>query len=159
METKTEPLIRTDVPEMVITRILNAPRELVFKVWTEAEHIKHWWGPNGFTNTISKMEFRPGGMWEFVMHGPDGTDYPNVNEFVEIVRPEKIVLKHGHEPVFTMTITFEEVGNQTRLTISNRFESREVFDNAIEKYGAAVGLKQNVDRLEDYVLKMKQANN
>jgi len=151
METKTEPVIRTDEPEMVITRILNAPRELVFRVWTEPEHIKHWWGPNGFTNTISKMEFRPGGIWEFVMHGPDGTDYPNVNEFVEIVKPEKIVLKHGHEPVFFMTVTFEEIGNKTRLTLRNRFESAEVFDMAVKKYGAAEGLKQNVDRLVAYI--------
>jgi len=152
MEPKNEPLIRTDVPEMVITRILNAPRDLVFRIWTEPEHIKHWWGPNGFTNTISKMEFRPGGVWEFVMHGPDGTDYTNVNEFIEIIRPEKIVLKHVLNPVFTMTVTFEDTGdNKTILTIRNRFESREVFDNAVEKYGAAVGLKQNVDRMEDYL--------
>ena len=151
METKTEPLIRTDVPEMVITRILNAPRELVFRVWTEPEHIKHWWGPTGFTNTISKMEFRQGGIWEFVMHGPDGTDYPNVNEFIEIVKPERIVLKHIQEPVFTMTVTFEDLGDKTKLTISNRFESFEVFEHAVKKYGAAEGLKQNVDRMEDYV--------
>ncbi len=151
METKTEPLIRTDVPEMVITRILNAPRDLVFRVWTEPEHIKHWWGPNGFTNTISKMEFRPGGLWEFVMHGPDGTDYPNVNEFVEIVRPEKIVLRHGHEPVFTMTVTFEEMGDKTKLTIRNQFESAAVFEMAVKQFGAAEGLKQNVERMEDYI--------
>ena len=151
METKTEPLIRTDVPEMVITRILNAPRDLVFRVWTEPEHIKHWWGPKGFTNTISKMEFRPGGIWEFVMHGPDGTDYPNVNEFVEIVRPERIVLKHVYDPVFFMTVTFEEVGNKTKLTIRNRFESAAVFEMAVKQFGAAIGLKQTVDRMEDYI--------
>ena len=152
METKNEFIMRPGEPEMMITRILNAPRELVFRVWTEPEHIKHWWGPNGFTNTISKMEFRPGGIWEYVMHGPDGTDYPSANEFIEIVKPERIVLKHIHEPVFTMTATFEDAGdNKTILTIHNRFESFEVFDNAVKKYGAAEGLKQNVDRMVAYV--------
>ena len=74
--------------ELGITRVLKAPRELVWKVWTDPEHIKHWWGPNGFTNTIFKMDVRPGGVWEFIMHGPDRTDYKNKHIYKEVVEPE-----------------------------------------------------------------------
>ena len=80
--------------ELSVSRLLNAPRELVWKVWTEPEHIAKWWGPNGFTNTIDKMEIRPGGIWDLIMHGPDGIDYKNKSEFVEIVAPEKISFRH-----------------------------------------------------------------
>ena len=158
METKTNFIMRPNEPEIIITRILNAPRELVFRVWTEPEHIKHWWGPSGFKNTISKMDFKPGGTWEFVMHGPDGTDYPNINEFIEIVRPERIVLKHGHDPVFFMTVTFEEEGDKTKLTICNKFISVEVRDKAVKQFGAGEGLKQNVDRMEDYIYEKPKGN-
>ena len=61
--------------ELLITRLINAPKELVWEVWTLPRHIEHWWGPNGFTNTINKMDVRMGGEWEFIMHGPDGVDY------------------------------------------------------------------------------------
>ena len=60
--------------ELTITRVLNAPVELVWKVWTDPDHIKNWWGPNGFTNTIFEMDMRPGGNWEFIMHGPEEVD-------------------------------------------------------------------------------------
>ena len=63
--------------ELTITRVLNAPIDLVWKVWTDPDHIKNWWGPNGFTNTIFEMDVKPGGNWEFIMHGPDGKDYKN----------------------------------------------------------------------------------
>ena len=62
--------------EIVATRVFDAPRDLVFRMWTDPAHIVHWWGPNGFTTTIHEMDVRPGGMWRFIMHGPDGVDYP-----------------------------------------------------------------------------------
>ena len=77
MNTATETAARLASREMVISRVINAPRELVFKVWTEPKHIEKWWGPNGFRTTTQRMEFRPGGIWRFVMHGPDGRDYQN----------------------------------------------------------------------------------
>ena len=151
MEPKNELIVRPGEPDISITRILNAPRELVFRVWTDPEHIKHWWGPAGFTNTISRMEFKNGGLWEFIMHGPDGTDYPNVLEFVEIVKNEKIVLMHRTEPIFQITVSLEDAGNKTKLTFTNRFLSVDQRDMAIQQFGAAEGLKQNVDRMEDYI--------
>ena len=80
--------------ELTITRLLNAPIKLVWKVWTEPEHIAKWWGPTGFTNTISKMDVKPGGEWDLIMHGPDGTDFKNKSIFREVVKNERIVFEH-----------------------------------------------------------------
>ena len=89
--------------------VLDAPRELVFSAFTDPKHLAQWWGPNGFTTTTHAFEFRPGGVWRFVMHGPDGRDYQNRITYEEIVRPERIVYRHGGgddvEPVqFTQTV-------------------------------------------------------
>ena len=73
--------------EIVTTRLLNAPRALVFEAWTDPHHVAQWWGPNGFTNTIHEMDVTPGGVWRFVMHGPDGVDYPNRIVYIEVVNP------------------------------------------------------------------------
>ncbi len=73
--------------EIVATRVFDAPRALAFKAWTEPTHLARWWGPNGFTITTYEMDFRVGGAWRFVMHGPDGRDYQNENVYVEIVSP------------------------------------------------------------------------
>src|SRR3982750_4400071 len=99
--------------ELIISKLLSAPVELVWEVWTDPEHIKNWWGPNGFTNTIFKMEVQPGGEWDFVMHGPDGTDYKNKSIFKEVIKPERIVFEHVSGPKFTATITFEKQGSKT----------------------------------------------
>ena len=137
--------------ELGITRVLKAPRELVWKVWTDPEHIKHWWGPNGFTNTIFKMDVKPGGVWEFIMHGPDGTDYKNKHVFKEVVEPEKLVLEHVSWPKFLMTVTFEEQGDQTLISLHSLFESAEDLQQAIKTFKADEGMRQNVERLEKYL--------
>jgi len=103
-------------------RVLDAPRALVFSVWTDPKHLAQWWGPNGFTTTTHAFDFRPGGVWRFVMHGPDGRDYQNRITFDKIFPPERIVYRHDDdddvEPVkFATTVTFEDLGNgQTLLT-------------------------------------------
>ncbi len=137
---------------LVITRLLNAPVELVWKVFTEPDHIKNWWGPNGFTNTINKMEVKPNGVWELVMHGPDGTDYKNKSVYQEIIKNEKIVFIH-ESPKFTITITFNKQGKKTFLTWRMLFETAEELDKVIKVYKADKGLKQNVDKLETYLSK------
>ena len=137
--------------ELSISRVVNAPRELVWKVWTSPEHIKHWWGPSGFTNTISKMEVKPGGEWEFIMHGPDGTDYKNKHIYKEIIKPEKLVLEHVTGPKFVMTVTFEDQGKKTLVNIHSLFESAEQLAEVIKVFKADVGMRQNVDRMETYV--------
>src|SRR5690242_14092008 len=92
--------------ELFTSRLVNAPRELVWEVWTNPEHIKYWWGPAGFTNTIAQMNVAPGGLWDFVMHGPDGTDYKNQHVYKEVLKPERLVMEHVTGPKFVMTVTF-----------------------------------------------------
>jgi uncharacterized protein YndB with AHSA1/START domain len=138
--------------EISITRIYNAPPELVFDVFTQPEHVKHWWGPNGFRNTISKMDVRPGGEWEFIMHGPDGTDYKNKNVFKIVDRPNKLVFDHLPSPKFETTVLFKALpGKKTELEFTMLFDTQEMRDKAIETFGAVEGLKQTLGRLEQYL--------
>src|SRR5262249_30587222 len=102
--------------ELRATRVFDAPRELVWKMWTEREHVAQWWGPRGFRNTIEEMDVRRGGHWRFVMHGPDGQDYQNHSVYVEVVKPERIVFDHVSGPLFRATAVFEHLSGKTRLT-------------------------------------------
>ena len=77
--------------ELLITRLFDAPVDLVWEAWTNPEHIANWWGPDGFTNTIYQMDLRPGGEWNLTMHGPDGTDYKNKSIFKEVIPRKKLV--------------------------------------------------------------------
>jgi uncharacterized protein YndB with AHSA1/START domain len=144
--------------EITISRKLNAPVDLVWEVWTKPEHIANWWGPNGFTNTISKMEITAGGEWNLVMHGPDGTDYKNKSIFKEVVLHKKIVYEHVSAPKFISTISFEQQGEQTHLTWHMLFESVEEFIQVVKTFKADEGLKQNVEKLEVYLAGMKAKN-
>jgi uncharacterized protein YndB with AHSA1/START domain len=143
--------------EIRISKVLSAPVELVWEVWSDRDHLNNWWGPDGFTNTISLMDFRPGGEWVLVMHGPDGTDYKNRSIFKEIVKHEKIVYEHASAPKFLATITFEAQGNKTKIDWHMLFETREQFLQTVKTFKADEGLKQNIDKLEAY-LKTKTIN-
>jgi len=136
--------------ELVITRLLNAPVELVWEVWTNPEHIKNWWGPNGFTNTIFTMDVKPGGVWDFVMHGPDGKDYKNKSIYKEIIKHKKIVFDHIN-PNFTATITFEDRLGKTFLSWQMLFNTVEEFNAVVKTFKADEGIKQNVTKLEAYL--------
>jgi uncharacterized protein YndB with AHSA1/START domain len=137
--------------ELLISRELNAPIELVWEVWTKAEHIAQWWGPNGFTNTISEMDMKPGGEWNLVMHGPDGTDYKNKSVFKEVIPFKKIVYEHISGPKFTATIEFERRGEKTFLTWHMLFVSKEEFIHTVKTFKADEGLKQNIEKLSLYL--------
>ena len=146
--------------EIVLSRLLDAPRELVFDVWTDPKQIVQWWGPRGFTTTSQEMSVTPGGVWRFVMHGPDGCDYQNRITYEEIIRPERIVYRHGGgEDVelvqFTQTLTFEDLGrDRTRLTWHGRFPSAEERARVIKNYDADKGLSETMARLVEYVATM-----
>jgi uncharacterized protein YndB with AHSA1/START domain len=140
--------------ELLLSRTINAPVALVWEVWTTPEHIAKWWGPNGFTNTISKMDVEPGGEWHLVMHGPDGTDFVNKSVFKEVVLHQKIVFQH-FAPNFTSTITFEDQGDKTGLTWHMVFETKELFMAVVKAHNATEGLKQNVVKLEAYLQGLK----
>ena len=148
--------IETPNRELSITRLLNAPPELVWEVWTKPEHITNWWGPVGFSTTTHEMNVKPGGVWRFMMHGPDGKDYPNKIVFIEVVKPELLVYKHSGEDHtedirFHVTVTFERQGNKTKLTMRSLFESPEELERVIREYGAKEGMQQTINRLEEYV--------
>jgi uncharacterized protein YndB with AHSA1/START domain len=145
-------------PRVIIgTREFDAPRELVWQAWSDPKHLSQWWGPDGFTTTTNAFEMRPGGVWRFVMHGPDGRDYENRVMFDEVVKPERLAYHHGGgddvEPVqFRTIVTFEELGgNRTRLTMRGTFPSAEERARVIREYGADKGLAQTMSRLGDYL--------
>jgi uncharacterized protein YndB with AHSA1/START domain len=145
-----------DARTIVTTRMFDAPRELVFEAWTDPKHLVQWWGPNGFTTTIRAIDVRPGGVWRFVMHGPDGVDYENRIVYEEIVKPERLVYSHGGggdvEPVqFQVTVTFEDHDGKTKLTMKALFPSAAERDRVAEKYGAVDGAKQTLERLAEHL--------
>jgi len=140
--------------EIVFTRRLDAARELVFRVWSQAKHVARWWSPRGFTTTTHEMEVAPGGVWRFVMHGPDGTDYDNTITYREISPPERLLYDHGEQGApgsFRVTVTFEAQNGTTRLTMRMLFESVAERDFVVEKYGAIDGGNQTLDRLTEYL--------
>lgn len=138
-----------------VIRKFDAPRELVFDAFTAPEKIGQWWGPNGFTTTTKKMEFKEGGEWIFTMHGPDGTDYLNRIKYTEINRPDLIKYEHsGNRPDeevhFHQTITFEEVNGQTKVSLNLLFPTLEAKENAAE-FGAIEGGQQTLARLGEFI--------
>ena len=140
--------------EILITRVFDAPRELVFDAFLDAEHIGEWWGPAGFRITTHSMDARPGGEWRFVMHGPDGADYPNRIVYRRIERPHLLVYAHLDESgrdFFETTATFVEHEGKTRLEFLGVFPTREVREHAVRHFDAIEGGVQNLTRLANYL--------
>src|SRR5690242_10557986 len=142
---KESKLNRSD-RELRLSRLLNATISLVWEVWTNPEHIKNWWGPNGFTNTITKMDVIKNGEWDLVMHGPDGTDYKNKSVFKEVIKYKKIVYEHVSAPKFIATVEFEEHGDKTMLNWHMLFETKEQFIRVVKTFKADEGLRQNGEK-------------
>ena len=148
--------------EVVITSVINAPRELVFEAFIDPKQVVQWWGPNGFSTTIYEMDVRVGGVWKHTMKGPDGVEYPNKSIFKEIVKPERIAYSHGGGrqdkegpgATFTATWTFETVdGKKTKATGRMIFPTKEARDIVVKQYNAIEGGKQTLGRLEEYLTK------
>jgi uncharacterized protein YndB with AHSA1/START domain len=152
MSAKTKIDMTSSDREIVVTRVFDAPRRLVFGAWTDPEQLKHWWGPQGFTLTTLHMEVKPGGVWKFVMHGPDGVDYPNQIVYTEIVEPELLAYKHRGdaeaEPVhFQVAVTFEAQGDRTKVTSRMVFPSAAAREHVVKTYHADEGAEQTFERL------------
>jgi uncharacterized protein YndB with AHSA1/START domain len=137
--------------ELVITRIFDAPRRLVFKMWTEPEHLVRWWGPRGFTTISSRMDVRPGGAWSRSMRAPDGSEHCKHGVYREIVAPERLVFtyvtddpKGNPEPETLVTVSFADIGGRTRLilhqavfqSIAMRDDHRRGWTGALERFAA-----------------------
>jgi uncharacterized protein YndB with AHSA1/START domain len=135
--------------EIVTTRVFDAPREMVFEAWTDPDQLKVWWGPKGFSNTFHEIEVKPGGVWRYTMHGPDGKNYENHVEYVEIVFPERIVLDHVSSPRFRLTVLFEELGERTKITFRQLFETATLYTQL--KHLAMPGNEDNMDRLATFL--------
>src|SRR5271170_7432208 len=159
MTTKSnETEVQTTDREIVISRVFDAPRELVWEAMTDPEKVIHWWGPRGFFTTIEEMDLRPGGVWKHVMHGPDGANYPNKSVFKEVVKPERIVYSHGGAREggpgahFEATWTFDALdAGKTRVTIRMVFPSAAERDRVVKEYGAIEGGKQTLGRLAEFL--------
>lgn len=135
--------------------LLEAPIEKVWSAFTKPAQIKHWWGPNGFTNTIEKMEVKAGGEWRFVMHGPDGTDYPNKTIFREVVAHQKLVHEH-FEPNFIACIEFEPREDKTLLNWNKLYETKELFELVEMQHKSSEGFKQTIEKLQHFLAVTKE---
>ncbi len=139
--------------EILSTRVFNFKRELVFRAWSEPDHLKNWWGPAGFTNTFLEFDFRVGGRWKFIMHGPEKGNYPNECEFIKIEAPALIAWKRYSKPLFQVVATFEEVSeDKTKLLFKMVFntadECNKLMPFVIEKN------EENFDKLQMELDKM-----
>ncbi|MCX5495926.1 SRPBCC family protein [Kaistia dalseonensis] len=117
-----------DQHAVVLHRIVDLPPAELFKAWSDPERLKNWWGPNGFTNTFHEYDLRPGGAWRFVMHGPDGQNYPNESVFVDVDEPKRIVFDHLNGHIFRMTFALTDLGGQTDLEMRMSFPTKEDCD-------------------------------
>ena len=145
--------------EIVTSRVIDAPRALVFEAWTDPRHVAQWFGPDGFTVTTHEMDVKPGGTWRFTMRGPDGTDWPNVVTYEEVTPPERLVYLHGHdrEPdMFHVTVTFDDRGGQTALTLKSVFKTAAARDFVVRERGAIEGGRQTLAKLDRYVATLRQ---
>jgi uncharacterized protein YndB with AHSA1/START domain len=140
--------------ELVITRVFDAPRDLVFKAWTEPEHLGHWLGPQGFTSTVLAIDVRPGGAYRFHLRGPEGDDHWLQGVYREVVEPERIVMvgawadANGRptSPVTVLTVTFGEHEGKTKLTLHQA-----VFESVTARDAHRNGWTSSLDRLAAYL--------
>lgn len=137
------------------TRTFKTPIDLMWEVWTKPEHIMQWWGPNGFTNTNQLMDFREGGEWLFIMHGPDGKNYNNRSVYKEIIPKEKIVFEHFN-PHFITTVLFITNGDETLIDWTVELDSEEMKQTLIKQVKADKGHKENLDKLEQYLKSLEK---
>jgi uncharacterized protein YndB with AHSA1/START domain len=140
--------------EIVLRRVFDAPRGLVFEAHTKPEHIRRWWGPGAFTLSVCEMDFRPGGSWRFVQRGPRGEEYGFRGEYREIVPPDRLVYTFEFEGmpghVAIETLTFAEHDGKTTLTSTLRFDSAADRDGMLQS-GMEKGAAETWDRLEALV--------
>ncbi|MEC3965839.1 SRPBCC domain-containing protein [Flagellimonas halotolerans] len=134
-----------------MTKTFNVPVHLFWRAITTPEYFKEWWGPDGFTNTIHKMDVREGGICSFTMHGPDGTDFENEYVYTKVVPLKTIVMEHQKEPRFTISITILANGDQTQVEWCNIFDSVPSKEEAIRAFKADEGLQQSLSRFNEYL--------
>lgn len=149
----TEIITTTPDCEIVSSRVFNTKRELVYRAWSNPNHLKNWWGPAGFTNTFNEFDFRVGGKWSFTMHGPDKGNYANECEFIKIEEPSLIAWKRHSKPLFQVVATFDELPeNKTKLVFKMLFDTAEEC-NKLKGFVVDKN-EENFDKLEIELSKM-----
>jgi len=143
--------------EVIITRIINAPRNLVFDAWVSSKHADKWMGPTGYTTVTQSMDVRPGGMWRFTMTGPQGV-FPNRVTYIEVEKPSRLVYKHDagkdNDPdAFEVSVTFEDLGDKTHITMHSVFPTAAARDKVVKEFKAIEGGYQTLERLEQVLLR------
>jgi uncharacterized protein YndB with AHSA1/START domain len=144
--------------DLVLTRVFDAPREVVFRAWTDPKHLAQWFGPNGFTNPVCEVDLRPGGEWRHVMRGPDGTEYPMTAIFQEVIRPERLVfvcyVPDKEKSLFEIlnTVNFIAQGGKTKLTLEAKV-LKSTPEAAPMLAGMEEGWTQSFERLTKYLSK------
>jgi uncharacterized protein YndB with AHSA1/START domain len=158
MNTQTK--LPTGEPTIVMTRVYDAPRDLVWQAMTEAKHVRQWWGGPGFSNPVCEMDVRPGGHWNHVMRFPDGRELHMAFVFLEVKKPERLVWQHTDYgkrkdglPATHTTVTFDDLGGKTRWTMVARFLSVEDRDAAVG-FGFSRPIEASNDRLVEYLKTM-----
>ncbi len=142
--------------EIVIERTFDAPRDLVWKCWTDPEHVAKWWGPHGMKTRVDELDLRPGGSWRFVMLGPDGSEMPQRGVFSEIIEPETIAtsaeFEVGTDAPHRMKLryTFDDLGDKTKMTMIITHASAEE-RREHEAMGVVEGWNANFDSFDEYL--------
>ena len=146
----------TDGPYLVMERVFEAPRDLVWKVLTDPERVTRWWGPQGYTTTVEEMDVRPGGRWRWINHATGGEDAPFKGEYLDVAPPERIVrtvifdVPGFDDRMAVETMTLEDLGDRTKLVARTRFPSVEDLEGALAT-GMIGGALDTFDRLADEI--------
>ncbi len=156
----TQVAVSPDEPTVVITRTFDAPRALVWRAWTQPEHVHHWYGPAYLTFTVCEIDLRPGGRWRYVLRAPDGSEHGFGGEYREIVPPERLVYTEGYEGLpgheYLVTLTFEEQNGTTTLTSHGAYQSFADRDGHVAS-GMEGGMRETLDRLAAHLDAMEGA--
>ncbi|HZE97421.1 MAG TPA: SRPBCC domain-containing protein, partial [Planctomycetota bacterium] len=143
--------------QITLSRVFDAPVARVWEAFTDPKQTPLWWGPDGFTITSRSRKVKAGGSWDFIMHGPDGTDYPNFITYKEVVRHKRLVYEHGDEkgkaPEFVSTATFEKQGKKTRVTMTAVFSTTAIREFVAKEHHAVEGGQQTLGRLAEHLAK------
>jgi uncharacterized protein YndB with AHSA1/START domain len=144
--------------DLTVSRVFDAPRELVFKAWTEPERLMAWWGPREWPLAVCKVDLRAGGRWHYCMRGPNGEEAWGLGQYKEIDPPKRLVLTDNFSnaagdaipPASVMTVEFEDLGGRTLLKSRSVFDSPEHRDTVLGM-GMVEGMTESLDRLEEHL--------
>lgn len=158
MNERKEAIVPHDGREIILSRLIRAPRHIVFQAWIDPDKLATWWGPKGFTISVQSFNIETGGAWKFVMHGPDGIDYRNRVVFIEVLAPERIAFSQSSDTdndpdTFNTTVTFEDQDDCTLLNMRLIFKTTEARNHVIQAYDGIEAAEQSLDQLEELMFR------